>query len=409
VSSDAERLKYKGAELATKLVRLRECNRLLILELEDTRTRVSSAHQALDERQRRQAAAESAAADTTRECSRLRAEVEALEEQVETLKQRQMDIEREAEVLAELLLQAEAEGAAHLSAHALVKEALANKSDGAVSATARVRDALAHHLKAGGAAPAPAPASYLGSLPTTPGAHNKVAHTSTGKPALRAGKCVLPPVEETPEKAPDTRHARIQLSAPEDSFSSSQFEKLLNRCASGSASWSSTGAAAAAVHRGEDGQRSEQDRDLDYVRAEEHHDNLQRAEEHHDNLQQGHEQEQQARGGWEEEDEEDENDEEEEAAHAIFSTSAHEMLHASTPAHGPLRNWGAHLEAARATAPHARVSAQREFAPARSSCGSGDSPSPEPAWCESAGFSSLPSAVKPKSALLNRRNAASNV
>ena len=88
--------------------------------------------------------------DSDTQCSRLRAEVEALEEQVETLKQRQMDIEREAEVLAELLLQAEAEGAAHLSAQALVKEALANKSDGAVSATARVRDALAHHLKAGG-------------------------------------------------------------------------------------------------------------------------------------------------------------------------------------------------------------------------------------------------------------------
>ena len=128
-------------------MRLRECNRLLILELEDTRTRV------LDERQRRQAAesAAAAAADTMRECSRLRAEVKALEEQVETLKQRQMDIEREADMAAELLLQAEAEGAAHLSATALVKEALANKSDGAVSATARVRDALAHHMKAGGA------------------------------------------------------------------------------------------------------------------------------------------------------------------------------------------------------------------------------------------------------------------
>jgi predicted nucleic acid-binding Zn-ribbon protein len=88
--------------------------------------------------------------DSDTQCSRLRAEVEALEEQVETLKQRQMDIEREADMAAELLLQAEAEGAAHLSATALVKEALANKSDGAVSATARVRDALAHHLKAGG-------------------------------------------------------------------------------------------------------------------------------------------------------------------------------------------------------------------------------------------------------------------
>ena len=365
-------------------MRLRECNRLLILELEDTRTRV------LDERQRRQAAesAAAAAADTMRECSRLRAEVEALEEQVETLKQRQMEIEREAEVLAELLLQAQAEGAAHLSAHARVKEALANKSDGAISATARVRDALAHHMKAGGAAPAPAapapapapaPASYLG-------AHNKVAHASTGKPALRvAGKCVLPPVEETPEKAPDMRHARIQPSAPEDSFSSSQFEKLLNRCAS--ASWSATAAAAAAVHRGEDGQGSEHDRDLDYVSAEEHH----------DNLQQGQEKEK----GWEE-DEEDDNDEEVEAAHAIFSTPAHEMLHASTPAHDPLRSWGAQLEAARATAPHVRVSSQREFAPART-C----SPSPEPQWCESAGL--MPSAVKPKSALLNRRKAASNV
>jgi predicted nuclease with TOPRIM domain len=88
--------------------------------------------------------------DSDTQCSRLRAEVEALEEQVETLKQRQMDIEREADMAAELLLQAEAEGTAHLSATALVKEALANKSDGAISATARVRDALAHHMKAGG-------------------------------------------------------------------------------------------------------------------------------------------------------------------------------------------------------------------------------------------------------------------
>jgi F0F1-type ATP synthase membrane subunit b/b' len=67
-----------------------------------------------------------------------------LQEEVENLRQRQSDIEREADMAAELLLQAES---GDLSATALVKEALANRSDTAQSATARVRYVLKHLIQ----------------------------------------------------------------------------------------------------------------------------------------------------------------------------------------------------------------------------------------------------------------------
>ena len=84
------------------------------------------------------------------ECTRLEGAVELLREEVTTLKSRQYDIEREAEMVANMLVQAEHNS--DLSATRLVEEALANCAvrgsvDGALTATALVRDALAHHAK----------------------------------------------------------------------------------------------------------------------------------------------------------------------------------------------------------------------------------------------------------------------
>ena len=69
-----------------------------------------------------------------------------LQEEAETLRARQQDIEHETEMVAHMLAQAEKNS--DLSATKLVEEALAKRAgtEGSLTATALVRDALAHHI-----------------------------------------------------------------------------------------------------------------------------------------------------------------------------------------------------------------------------------------------------------------------
>jgi hypothetical protein len=83
----------------------------------------------------------------SRDCARLEAEVLRMQDELDALREKQCDIDREADMVAELLLQYET--STNLSATALVKEALAHRDATSLSATALVRDALSHHVKEG--------------------------------------------------------------------------------------------------------------------------------------------------------------------------------------------------------------------------------------------------------------------
>ena len=122
------------------------------------------------------------------ECAHLQSEMQLVQEEVdalatenEALRERQSNIEREADLAAELLLAGE--GHSDMSATALVKEALAHRGGSSLTATALVRDALAQHVRGG-----------VGSVSTVRGAPSLdvLLQSWKGSPATTVSPSVSP-------------------------------------------------------------------------------------------------------------------------------------------------------------------------------------------------------------------------